>query len=195
MNLLLFYFLGFLSVDNGGKVDIVYQSFLSSKSWTSIVKYLLYNLARNYVLHKIIDVHGRKTNNEAYYITLVEGLKEEKQNVVNDIALYMNSQLICNQLNDIYEVQKSNLKPLYKEAIMWSSEFNYFSIQWITYIHRMPTHILVEGMSSVEVGVKDDTGSRSIATEVINQNHDESQICECDILIIFLGVIMGWFFH
>ena len=70
------------------------------------VKYVLYNPARNHVVHRNIDLHGRTTNNEAYYITLIEGLKEAKNNVLNDIAIYMNSQLICNQLNGIFEVRK-----------------------------------------------------------------------------------------
>ena len=150
---------------------------------------------RNHVLHRNIDLHGRTTNNEAYYIALIEGLKEEKNNFVNDIVVYMNSQLICNQLNGIFEVRKANLKPLYKEAIMWSSQFKYFSIQWLVDIHRMSTDILVAGMSSVDAGVRDDTGSQVIASEVINQHHDNSQICECVILIVFLGAMMAWFFH
>ena len=147
---------------------------------------MLYNPARNHVVHRNIDLHGRTTNNEAYYISLVEGLKEAKNNFVNDIAAYMNSQLICNQLNGIFEVRKANLKPLYTEARMWSSHFKYFGIQWLSDIHRMSTDILVAGMSSVDAGVRDDTGSRFIASEVINHHQDNSQICGCVILIIFL---------
>ena len=78
---------------------------------------------------------------------------------------------------------------------MWSSQFKSFSMQWLADIHRMSTDTLVEGMSSVDVDDRDDTESRSIATEVINQHHDKSQICECVILIIFLGAMMAWFFH
>ena len=158
-------------------------------------KYVLYNPARNHVMHINIDLHERTTNNESYYIALVEGLKEAKNNVVNDIAVYMNSQLICNQLNGIFEVRKENLKPLYTEARMWSSQFKYFSIQWLSDIHRMSTDILLAGMSSVDAGVRDDTGSRFIASEVINHHQDNSQIRGCAIIIIFLVAMMAWFFH
>ena len=82
-------------------------------SGQATVKYVLYNLSQNHVMHRNIVLLRRTTNNEAYYIALVEDLKEEKNNVVNDIVVYMNSQLICNQLNGIFEVRKSNLKLLY----------------------------------------------------------------------------------
>ena len=78
---------------------------------------------------------------------------------------------------------------------MWSSQFKYFSIQWLSDIHRMSTDILVAGMSSVDAGVRDDTGSWFIASEVINHHQDNSQISGCVILIIFLGAMMAWFFH
>ena len=59
----------------------------------------------------------------------------------------------------------------------------------------MCTDILVAGMSSVDAGVRDDTGSRFIESEVINHHQDNSQISGCVILIIFLGAMMAWFFH
>lgn len=44
-----------------------------------VVKYLLHNVAINNVLHRKIEVHGGTKYNEAYYISLVEGLKEENK--------------------------------------------------------------------------------------------------------------------
>lgn len=70
----------------------------------AIMKYVLHNAARNHVLHRNIEMHERTTNNEGYYIALVEGLKEAKNYDVNDITVFTNSQLICNQINNIYEV-------------------------------------------------------------------------------------------
>ena len=53
-------------------------------------------MATNHLFHGKREVPGMMTNNEAYYITLVEGLKEAKQHDVNDIEVFTNSELICN---------------------------------------------------------------------------------------------------
>ena len=138
------------------------------------IKYVLHNAARNHVLHRNIEVHERAMNNEAYYIALVEGLKEEKNYVVNDIIVFTNSQLICNHIKGIYEVRKVNLKPLYKEEIMWISQFQYFSIHYHANIHKMSIDILSRGISVVDGGVRDDIASSSIAREVIYQHQHSS---------------------
>lgn len=78
---------------------------------------------------------------------------------------------------------------------MWSSQFQYFGIQYLANIHMMPTHILSKRMLSVDAGVRDYTGIGSIVREFINQHQHMSLICECVLVIIFLGAIMAWFFH
>lgn len=50
----------------------------------------------NHLFHGKREVPGMMKNNEAYYIALVEGLKEAKQHYVNDIEVFTNSELICN---------------------------------------------------------------------------------------------------
>ena len=44
------------------------------------------------------EVYGRTNNNEAYYISLVEGLKTTKKHGANDIVVFTNSELIFNQM-------------------------------------------------------------------------------------------------
>lgn len=74
-------------------------------------------------------------------------------------------------------------------------QFQYFYIQYHVDIHMMSIDILMEGMSNVDAGPRDDIRSRSIAREVINHHQHKSLICECVIVIILLGVIMAWFVH
>ena len=85
-------------------------------------------MATNHLFHGKREVRGMTKNNEAYYIDLVEGLKGEKQHDVNDIEVFTNSELICNQMKGIYRVRADNLKPLHREAINWSCQFQTFTI-------------------------------------------------------------------
>ena len=61
-----------------------------------VITYLLHNQATNHVLQNKREVFGRTTNNEAYYIALVEGLKAAKIHGANNIAVVTNSNLISN---------------------------------------------------------------------------------------------------
>ena len=70
----------------------------------AVIKFVLYNMATNHLFHGKREVPGMTTNNEAYYIALVEWLKEAKQHDVNDIEVFTNSELICNQMKGIYRV-------------------------------------------------------------------------------------------
>ena len=47
----------------------------------SIISYVLHNMALNHVLQTKREVRGKTTNNEAYYISLVEGIKKKKNMV------------------------------------------------------------------------------------------------------------------
>ena len=86
----------------------------------AVIKFVIYNMATNHLFHGKREVPGMTTNNEAYYIALFEGLKEAKQHDVNDIEVFTNSTLICNQMKGIYWVRKDNLERLHKESINWS---------------------------------------------------------------------------
>ena len=52
------------------------------------------------------DVCGRTSNNESYYIFLIEGLKLAKNYGATDVAVFTNSELICNQMKGVYQVKK-----------------------------------------------------------------------------------------
>ena len=91
-------------------------------------------------------------------------------------------------MDDTYQVRKDNLKPLYKEANIWSYEFQYFNINYHVDIQIMSTHLLCGG-------VNDDIGSSSVTPEVIGQQEDRSTLWECMFVFIFVGALMEWFFH
>lgn len=121
-------------------------------------------MTTNHLFHGKREVPGMMTNNEAYYIALVEALKEAKEHDVNDIEVFTNSELICNQMKDIYRVWKDNLKPIHKETINWSCQFQHFTINHSAYIENMSIDIMSRAFLSTYLDVKYDVGSPSTAT-------------------------------
>lgn len=121
-------------------------------------------MSTNHLFHGKREVPKMTTNNEAYYTGLVKGLKEAKQHDVNDIEVFTNSELICNQMKGIYQVRKENLKPLHKEAINWSCPFQHFTINHSADIEKMSTDIMSREFLSTYVDAKYDIGLPSTAT-------------------------------
>ena len=85
------------------------QEYMMVQKWTLCIEatcypnlgkekivYILYNNASNKVFQQMQDVCGRTTNNEAYYIALIEGFKSAKNYGANDIAFFTNYELIYN---------------------------------------------------------------------------------------------------
>lgn len=151
-------------------------------------------MATNHLFHGKREVPGMTTNNEAYYIALVERLKEAKQHDVNDIEVFNNSELICNQMKFIYRVRKDNLKPLHKEAIN-CCQFQHFTINHSPDIEKMSTDIMSRSFLNTYVDDKYDIGSPSTTIEIIDHHQHKSPLCEWVFVIIFLGSIIAWFFH
>jgi ribonuclease HI len=59
---------------------------------------------------------GRLTNNQAEYRALVLGLKAIARYRPAAVTVYLDSELVVNQLNGIYKVRDETLRPLYEEA-------------------------------------------------------------------------------
>ena len=76
--------------------------------------YVIVNNASNEVFQRKWDISARTTNNEAYYIALIGGLKASQNYGANDISVFTSSTLLCNQILGVYQVRKVNLKPLHK---------------------------------------------------------------------------------
>jgi ribonuclease HI len=62
----------------------------------AIIAYLLHNMELNLVLQTKRGLHGKTTNNEAYYISLVERIKTSKKHGANNNEVFNNSELIGN---------------------------------------------------------------------------------------------------
>jgi ribonuclease HI len=161
----------------------------------AIIAYVLHNMALNHVLQTKREVHGKTTNNEAYYIALVEGLKEAKKYGANDIVVFTNSELICNQMKGIYQVRKDNLKPLHREARIVASQFQCFTINYHAEIKRMSSDLVSRAVSIVGEGVKDDLVSPSMPTKVIDGHRYRSPMCGCFLLMIVVVSLVAWLFH
>ena len=63
---------------------------------------------------------GHKTNNEAEYWALLIGLREAKRLGGEVVRIFTDSELVERQINGIYRVKDSKLKPLHKAVIQRS---------------------------------------------------------------------------
>ena len=75
---------------------------------------------------------------------------------VNDIFVYTNSQLICNQMNGTYQVRKGNLIPLHIEARAIVAQFHLFTINHHSNIKRMFVDLLSRIISTLGGAVKNE---------------------------------------
>ena len=64
-------------------------------------------------LHRYL---GQKTNNEAEYHAVIEGLRAVKEWNPEAIEIYLDSKLVVEQLNGRYKVKASELMPLHRQA-------------------------------------------------------------------------------
>ena len=89
------------------------------------IEYVLCNNVLNKVIHRKRDIRGTKMNEEAYYISLIEGLKKARMYIANGISVYTNYELVCRYMKGIYQDRKANLKPLHVEARTIVGEFHF----------------------------------------------------------------------
>ena len=107
----------------------MHRSFLLSQSREAMITYVFSNTTTSKVIQRKMNIAGRKTNNEAYYIALIEGLGIAMEYGSNGIVVFTNSELVCNQMNDVYQVKKERLKELHGLENNTVSQFQFFSIR------------------------------------------------------------------
>ena len=90
------------------------------------IEYVLRNNVLNKVIHRKREICGTTTNNEAYYINLIEGLKTTRMYRANGISVYTNSELVCRKMKGIYHVRKGILKLVHAEERTIAGEFQFF---------------------------------------------------------------------
>jgi ribonuclease HI len=59
---------------------------------------------------------GKKTNNEAEYLALIDGLKAVEAWKPDRLEIYLDSQLVVEQMRGAYRIKKPELQDLAKEA-------------------------------------------------------------------------------
>jgi ribonuclease HI len=74
---------------------------------------------------------GPATHNVAEYQALIEGLKLAREYGVQRIRVYMDSELVVDQLNGVSAVRQAHLSELYKEARGLVDQFKSFRISWV----------------------------------------------------------------
>ena len=70
---------------------------------------------------------GEATNNRAEYVALITGLRRALEEGVEEIACYLDSELLVEQLNGRYKVKNAGLKLLVAEALDLSGRFRVVS--------------------------------------------------------------------
>src|SRR3954454_5444767 len=74
---------------------------------------------------------GPATHNVAEYQALIEGLELAREYGVQRIRVYMDSELVVDQVNGISAVRQTHLKELYEEARSLVAQFKSFRISWV----------------------------------------------------------------
>lgn len=75
--------------------------------------FLIYS--NNKLVEKKYGFLGKKTNNQAEYIALLEAVKSIKKYNCNRVKFFMDSQLVVRQFKGIYRVKNNELKKYYLE--------------------------------------------------------------------------------
>ena len=88
---------------------------------------------------------GERTNNQAEYRALIYGLAELKRLGVRQAECRLDSELIVRQLEGLYRVKQSELKPLWQQATELAE-----SLESIKFVHIMRTdNALADGLVNV----------------------------------------------
>ncbi len=74
---------------------------------------------------------GRSTNNVAEYTALIEGLKAALSEGVQELDIYMDSELVVRQLEGYYRVKQPHLKGLYEKVKQMLSSFKGYRISHV----------------------------------------------------------------
>ena len=82
----------------------------------TMITYVLSNIATSKVVQRKMNIPGRTTNNESYYIALIEDLGTTMEYGSNGIVFFTTYELVCNQMNGVCQVKKERLKELHEIA-------------------------------------------------------------------------------
>jgi ribonuclease HI len=66
---------------------------------------------------------GLATNNQAEYLALIEGLRTVARWKPDRLEVYLDSQLVVEQMNGRYKVKNPDLRPLHQQALALLGDF------------------------------------------------------------------------
>lgn len=70
---------------------------------------------------------GTKTNNQAEYLALLEGLAEAKKIGVRHVNCFLDSELVVRQLSGLYKIKHQELKPLAAQIKSSLKNFDFYT--------------------------------------------------------------------
>ncbi|MBW1992702.1 MAG: ribonuclease HI family protein [Deltaproteobacteria bacterium] len=74
---------------------------------------------------------GQTTNNVAEYQALLLGLELARKRGVRRLQIFLDSQLVTEQLNGRYQVKSARLRPLWQQARQELQKFDFFAVKHI----------------------------------------------------------------
>jgi ribonuclease HI len=74
---------------------------------------------------------GTATNNKAEYLALIEGLRKAAEWAPDRLEVYLDSQLVVEQLTGRYRVKNADLQPLHREALQLLGRFRDSSVSHV----------------------------------------------------------------
>lgn len=80
---------------------------------------------------------GSGTNNKAEYFALKRGLELAKKHNVQNITCLLDSELVVNQLNKVYKVSSTELKPFFTSVV---AEKKHFAAVNFKHVPRKENH-------------------------------------------------------
>lgn len=96
----------------------------------SAIGYVIYN-SDNTVVKKYGNYIGESTNNKAEYRALLAGMQDCVETGVKELQVFMDSELIINQMIGKYKVKNQDLKPLFEKAKKLEGHFNKVKYQHV----------------------------------------------------------------
>ncbi len=78
--------------------------------------------------HRLSDYIGTATNNVAEYSALLKGLETARSLGIQEIRIFMDSELLARQINGLYRVRNKNLMPLWIKAMSLLKGFSNYSV-------------------------------------------------------------------
>lgn len=77
------------------------------------------------------DRIGPETIQGAEYRALIKGLKIALEHKIGKIRVYVDNQLVVDQINDLADVNSDRLRPLHREALSLLGEFEDQRVYWV----------------------------------------------------------------